>query len=811
MPKLTLNNLRLGQRADGGNTEDALEGLRRLVNYDLQYGGETVDLRVRPGYGRYNAIALPAAASQVRTFVDNQENQHILAISDGKWYDVSEAGAHNQVSAFDAISPKTYLQWGNRAILGTEATDSDDPGLVWTTHDELAGAPRSYRVGIMRPEEPPGIQARAKDGHTHNPTHIAVMNDTDQKKLAIEYTPPFNITVRDVYVKVRRFEQRQDLTGSWQMKIYTDNAGEPSSTMVDDDAVSSWMPVANFQFGVWTAYKLFKLRDAIKLTGAVKYFLVFEGDTAYYDHYLRNALPTDFYGVIGLEGLPPSHYGPAQGWDGAAWDPFDREAVFYIGGMEGDNLVTGAAYEYVYTYYNETYQSESRPSDGARFKPGADEGAYISGLVVSPDPQVDKMRVYRRELDTMDVAESLITDTYKFVVELDPGEITTDAAATAQLGAELQTMDHYPLDDFSAEEEEGIRTAPIIPTCACMWKGRIWVGEETNNKLAYTKVFEENGRTGMLGLSAIDYFPLDNVMEVPEPAHPISLYPVSNDQLVIHMSNDKTYLVYGGDQALNPPADFSIRPYLHSNASFGVGCGTLWGTYHVFLSRAGLYMVSGFGSLKPQYLSEENQSILDTVTNVNLDDSVVLAVGNEIWTLIDFDNDGDLDTILIVDMQKDVPAEHHYDRPWKMYQYDTGLADLAVITSGDDFQQVYAADVNSGYILELRKGDTDNGTGITAYWDSHDLIYPNQAMIYQIDIDAWYPDASAIPDYTWLLTDSQGNTASGVMDNILSSEDVRGHRSGCRLKGGISVRGRVSQLALKQNVVRGFSISHTGE
>jgi hypothetical protein len=815
MPQLILNNLRLGQRADGGTREDALLGLRRLVNYDLVYGGETVDLQVRAGYERWNSIALPELATQVRVFIDQQRNKHMLVISDDKWYDAKENAAHVWISNFAATPPRPYAQWGNRAFLGTDGTDDDDPGILWTSNAALATANRGLRLGIKRPSEPPSLEAHDKEGHIATPTDPGIMNTDTRKRLAIEYMPSINQSVRDVYISVRRAQVKQTISGAWQLKIYTDNGGKASTTLASEDAISEWIEVSTFNYLPWD-HELFRLRDVIQLAAGTRYFLVLEGNTAYYDNYRNNLQPTDFYGAIGLEGLVGvQKYGPAQSYNSITdtWNDFLREGVFYLGGMEGSGASDGTAYEYVYTYYNSTHQSESRPSEGSRVKPKADQGFWLKGYVSPTDPQVDMIRFYRRELDNIDVGNDSITDTYKFVAEFIPGYYTTDPIATDQLGAVLQTMDHYCLDDFSDEEEEGLRTAALLPSCMCMWKGRLWIGENDNNRLAYSKVFEENGKTGMLGLSSPDYFPLDNVMEVPEPAYPINLYPVSNDMLLVQMSNDKTYVIYGGDQALNPPADFTIRPLIHSNSGFGVWCGTLWGHFLAYLSRAGIYMVSGFGSMRPDYISEENQSILDTVNNANLDSSIMLAVGNEMWTLIDFDNDGALDTILIVDMQRDVPTQKLYDRPWKMYQYDVTLNDIFASTGADDFQQVYAADAENKYILELRKGTLDNGSAISAWYESHDLVAPNQSMIHQLDIDAYYPDITAVPTYTWLLTSHSGRTQSGTMVSTSSSpnEDVRGHRTGVRLKDAISVRAKITQVSTKADRIRGIYISHNGE
>lgn len=807
MPTLRQNNFALGQRADGGAREDALSGLRRLVNYDLQYGADRTYLIVRPGYEYYNTNELPAVPTHVESFVDQQENDDVLAVCNDKWYRVGETISHVQISSYDAPSNPVMLQWGNQAFLQTDASDDDDPGFVWTSNDALAGVFKSYRLGIKKPTEAPALEATAKEGNTgSHGVYYMRMNNTDQYKLAIEYTPVIDQEVREIYPYCRRWENRQDLSGNWRIAIYTDNGVEPSSTLVDENATTEQIPVSTFSYGSFAA-KRFRFQDVIRLEAGTKYFFVVEGDQAYHDNFRASGLVSDFYGGIALR-TSGYTYAPSQAFSllpATGWSAFTREAVWYIGAMDTSDP---KAYEYVYTYYNSTYQCESRPSDGARVDPDTNQGIKITGYVNSSDPQVDKIRFYRRELPDIDSVDDDITDTYKYVTEVDVGSYFMDTMGTSQLGAELQTQDHYCLDDYSEEPEQGLRTSPIVPYCACMWKGRMWIGEEDSNGLAFSKIFEEDGATNQIGLSSPEYFPLENIMVLPEPAHPIALYPVSNNLLVVHMSNDTSYMIYGGDQALNPPPDFSIRPLTHSNSSYGIYAGCLHNTYHYYLSRAGLYRVSGFGAGKPEFISEENQSIYDAVDNEHLDKSVLMTVGNEIWSLIDFDNDGELDTILILDMQRAVRSRNLYDRPWRMYHYDVNLNDLCVVTTADDIQQIYAADTESKYILKLRQGTTDNGNAITAYSETHDISSPLKTMAYQIDVDAYYPDITAIPTYTWLATDHAGNTAEGTMSpNAI--DDIRGHRSGIRLRGATSVRVKLSQVSTKRDIIRGYEIGFT--
>jgi len=804
VPQLVLDNMKLGQRADGGLREDSLSSLRRLVNYRLTYGGPTVDLEVRPGYIRWNAVEFSQPAKQVRVFVDQLGNQHILINIKDLWYEANAVGAHTMISSFAATPQQLYSQWGNRAFLGTDGTDSDDPGIVWVSDATIIGSPHAHRLGIVAPDDPPNLELHDKEGNIQNATSTIPLR-AGFEKLAFQYRPTLDQTVREVLVMCLKGTVILTRSGAFRFKIYTDNNGQPSNTLVDENAVSQWRAISTLSIVADSGYSNFYFRDFIELVGNERVWFVIEADEAYWDNVVYGGPPqNEWWGGIQVSNLAVK-YGATSYYNLAAdaWaSSVAGEAVWYFGNLGGGSALW---YDYIYTYYNSTHQIESRPSEKYRIQPTDTLGVFIKGKSAS-DQQVDKIRIYRREVPEEESPEADITDLYHFVAEVDEGNGTNDTTSTAYLGAVLQTLDHYSLDEFSPDSEDGERTEAINPVCSCMWKGRLWVGEGTNSVLKYSKVFEEDGATGPIGASSPDYFPLDNRMEIPEPGYPISVHPVSNDQLVVHMSNDTTYMIQGGDQSLNPPADFAIIPFLHNNSSMGIWTGTLWSHFHVFLSKAGLYRTSGMGVGVPEWLSEENQSILDVMTNESLAICRIVPLGNEVWALLDLDNDGVLDTVLIADMERRIATREGVDNVFKMYQYDVGLGDMDSISAGDELQTMYAVDAENGFVLKLNDGTLDHETAITAYIDSHDLPGDNQAMINQIDIDVYMADLTARPAYTWLLTDHNGDTANGTLTPT-ANDDTRGARSGTRLKGATSVRARISQVSTKADKLRSVVIT----
>jgi len=724
------------------------------------------------------------------------------------WYEANSVGTHTMISSFAATPQQLYEQWGNRAFLGTDGTDSDDPGIIWVSDATINSSPHAHRLGIIAPDEPPSLELHDKEGNIQTVTSTMPLR-TGFEKLAFQYRPSLDQTVREVLVMCLKGSTIITKSGAFRFKIYTDNGGQPSNTLVDQNAVSQWRQISTFSIVEGSGYSNFYFRDFIELPADERVWFVVEADEAYWDNTVYGGPPLlEFWGGIQVTNLGLK-YGTLSYYNlGAdAWaSSVANEAVWYLG-----NLGAGSSlwYDYIYTYYNSTHQVESRPSEKYRIQPTDTLGVFVKGKT-APDQQVDKIRIYRREVAEEETPDVDITDLYHFVSEVDEGEGTNDTTSTAYLGAVLQTLDHYALDEFSPDPEEGERTEALDPVCSCMWKGRLWIGEETNSVLKYSKVFEEDGATGPIGGSSPDYFPLDNRMEIPEPGHPVALYPISNDQLVVHMSNDTAYTIWGGDQSLNPPADFAIVPFLHNGASLGIWAGTLWSHFHVFLSNSGLYRTSGVGTGLPEFLSEENQSILDAISVANQALSRIISVGNEVWSLIDRDDDGVLDTVFIADMQRDIPTRQGNEETFRMYRYNVDLNDIDTVSSGDELNAVYAADAENGYILKLNDGTLDHETPITAYIDSHNLPGDNQAMISQLDIDVFMADLTERPTYTWLLTDHNGNTQSRTLTPT-ANDDTRGARSGTRLKGATSVRIRLSQVSTQADKLLSLAITFGSE
>lgn len=816
MPELILSDMRYGQQADGGIRDDALKSFRRLVNYDVIFGGEYPRLRVRPGFSRWNATALPGVASQLYSFADMDQNWHLLArcpdSGDYYWYEASEAGVHTQLSAYEATGRKAVVQFGNRVFLGTDGTDTDDPGMIWTSDAELSGAPYSYRLGIKKPEGEVAIGEITGHGNPTNSRDDYMYIDTSgQRKLGIKYTVGANDeVVSGILIQCRNYAQTY--AGNWRVKVYTDNSGKPSATLVDLNAVSDQRAVAGFNSGSFS-YELFIFATKFTLTATDTYWFVLEADTAYYDNYYLTVpvQANNFFGMIATT-YPPYIHGETLMYDNVAdtWNSGSgEEAIFYLGGLDPSKY-----YGYICTYYNSVHSIESRLSDEARYSPTSGVIPRLLYYDIIEDPQVDKVRIYRREMDALEDSEDDITDEYKYVGELEisaqyASTFLDDGNPTGRLGGYLQTQDHYCIDDTAPEDEEG-RQEAIVPSCACWWKGRMWVGRDGSNQLAFSKVLEQDGATGLLGTSSPDFFPLQNEMVIPEPADPIDLYPLSNDQLIVYMSNDTIYSIFGGDQSLNPPADFAIVELSKTHGLIGMGSFTPMVSQHYYMSRDGIYSLQGAGAVKPEHESEVNDSIIATVQNQYLRNTRMITVGNEIWSLLDYDNDGDLDTIMILSLEREIPSRGLYERHWKMYQYPVGLTDLCVRNTGDEYRQIYAGDADNSYILELGTGTLGNSSAITAWLESHDLKAPNLAMIYQIEIDGYCPDESAMPTYTWELTDNAGNTKSGTMSPT-GNEDVRGHRSGTRLKRPVSVRAKLTQVSTKADELRAIVLSHTGE
>jgi hypothetical protein len=282
--------------------------------------------------------------------------------------------------------------------------------------------------------------------------------------------------------------------------------------------------------------------------------------------------------------------------------------------------------------------------------------------------------------------------------------------------------------------------------------------------------------------------------------------------MAIYFEDETILVLSGADSPLNPPppADMPFRPMFQTIGLFAPNAVIPYAGANIYLAREGLYRFAGIGGFAPQLLSETQGGILDAIENQYFDDSLIFAYGRELWLLIDSDNDGDLDWILILDLEREFRTRTIVDRAWRTYEYPVAINDIAIVNVGDEFRQLLAADATAGWIMELNDGDTDNGAAITGEDEWHDIPAPNNAFISQIDVDGEYTDTANMPTLAVSVSDDLGNTVSGTMTPT-GNGDIRGQRMGLRMKGPRSVRATVEMTSTKRDKIRGVTVSYVRE
>jgi len=792
--RLRVDNFSLGMSRDSATREDRLMTLRTLKNYSIDYTDGR--LKVRPGYTRWNDTALEATATQLFWLADLDGNEHLLGLLDdathnGQWYKIAETGSHIKISTEIGTARLPVIQVGNRVFFGTGKDVSQPTAVGWRWADDTSiTAGTSYRVGIARPTSEMSVTATTSTGHIATASNWVLMNRTDQRKLAIQYdVGASDVDVESIHAMVRMPNAAyQETSGGWDCRVVTNNGGKPSTTLADDNAIADFMHVGYFD--TTGGYKRWKFRGKFTLSANTTYFFVFEGDYNYYE----NVDGAELVGYLGLEGTAPGHtYGPAQQYDasGGTWGDVasGTEGIFYIGGID-----TFFTYGYVITWVNSTYAIESRQSVEERVNMG-DGTDFTIATPASGDGQVDKVRIYRRQMTNIEDTEEDITDTFKFVGEADDGGSFIDHFSTESLGAELQTQDHYLFDETDDDDEE-IRTAALLPDIAVYWKSRVWFAEASDNILHFSKILEKDGRTGLTADSIPDFFPLDNKLEISEPSDIIALVALSADELAVYFRNTSIWVIRGSDDVLNPPADIVLRQMITDVGLVAPDAVDSLSSRHVFLARRGLYTFDG--TTRREYLSGGIQSILDAIADASLGDSVLVALGDSVWLAVDEDETADakLNNIYILDIQRQ-PAT------WRVYNYGISIYDMVVRKTGTEYKTLLAADADNKYILQLEDGNDDNGEAIVAEAEIQDLVVPNLATIFEISIDAYYPNVP--PLYEIQVTDSENNTQEFELQPS-SVGDIAGHRAGVMVTSPIGARVKITQRTTNQNHLRAIDI-----
>jgi hypothetical protein len=810
---LQLENFVLGMRRDGSLTQEAerdenvganpyiLHSLKTLENYDIQY--EDGGLATRAGYERYNSIVLSDTPKQIYYHTNlPRTSAFLIGIVGARWYKIQESIDHEMVideatTVTDGFK-KPILSWNNRIFFAT------DSGWYWTDSDRLYDAVKYYQTGISKPSSIPILnQVGAYGNYTSwtEPNNIAGvgifdLTDVTMQEIGSKYTPTADFVASALDIRMSFFYNLEK-KGNMRLRIETIGLdGLPTGTLADTNSVSAWIDVRTIydgfpddRFGDYIWYR-FHFNDTFTLEKDTDYGIIIETDDDYKANYSANA--TQFFVAFAYNAVAGGLY-----YTPSAWQTYANNIIYAFASFDEKRY-----YEYCYTYVNSTYQVESRPSPSKRVQLLQEQRVEID--VPQPvDPQIDKVRIYRRELATdqdVETLDSEIVDTYKYVTEIS-GSATvipatySDSLSTASLGAELQTSDHYRIGEAD-DTDQGLRGA-IIPAGACVWKGRVWLFPSNSNQLYFSKKLEEDGATGLTGDSIPDYFPLENVMDLQEESAILVVKPLANDQLAIYFRNGTVYVLWGCDEITNPPTDYSLRPQV-----YGLGLISSWGlvdykSSHIYVSRHGLYCFTG--APNPEYLSESIQSILDGISDTNLAKAVVIARGEEVWLLVDENDDGYNDTIYILNLQKTV-------KPWRRYTYGTNINDLLVKTLSSSSKDIIAADNTNKYLLELNTGTTDGGKPIESMLEFHKQKV-SEAYGFKIEVKDSYDSNDMPASYEFIITDQTGHGAPyGI--NPGGSGDVRGHKIGARIHTYGFFNVQMKQLTVQQTELSGIYIRY---
>ena len=801
--EFTFQNFIRGLRRDSSDPEDMINSLYDMKNYKLKHTSGMPRLIIRNGYEVWNTTALPAPARQLYMFTNQTRDDMLMAVSNSKWYRLNETTAHDlvkdeassvPVDSTGGVRNLPIITVGNRCMFAT------DNGWYWTDLDSIYSLVKSFQVGIDPPSEGPGMRSEIPDGVTAKANAGFIINKTDHRKIAFRFQLSQSTKINTVKVTMYSTVAANKRSTFVKMSIYTDNAGEPSNTLVDPNAISQWR---NVNMSSTSAYEWrnFNFTESFELSSATTYWAVIEANSEYYNNFFASE-PTPFYVAFGSIDPAVPVYGVSKRYNlSEAWVPDTCEMQFKFSG-----LLEGRWYDYVITFYNSTYGIESRPSEFARIKADTEVNS-LSIYPVRGDTSVDKVRLYRRmleELDPYDLADEDVIDTYKYVGECDYMDKFYDTVGVDALGGELQTYDHYRIGETD-EEDPHIRSS-VTPKVAVFWKGRVWIA--SNCIIYFSKKLEEDGASGLAGDPIPDYFPPENQIDTSMTSKIIAMKQLGDDQLVIYFANSAIWTLMGMDSTLNPPdpSEYRMTEVVTDSGLITSAGLSLIKSRHAFLSRDGVYIFSGTSDT--QYISEGIHSILSALSDDALDNSIMIHAGDELWLGLDTDNDGYIEDIYIYDIQKSVPY-------WRKYNYGLNIYDMIVKESGQisssdyHYKTILASDADSNYILRLETGWTDNGQAIEALFETHDLRVGRWGMVHRIELMGSYP--STAPSFIIRVTDHLGYYSEFGLTDIYNSVDVRGHRSGLSFNSPETLRVRVTQRAISADEILGFKLSYNQE
>lgn len=795
--QLSIDNFGLGLNRDGAMSRDKMQSLRVMKNYKIIYTDGR--LQIRPGYERWNDTELDTPATQLFWFADLEGNENLLGIQGDtkQWNAIKESGAHVLLDGFIATARRPIAQFAGRVFYGANDVGTG-AAWRWTDNDSLDGgvAPYSFRAGIKKPTDIAEVAAVTGEGNIIGVIYPGAgtsskwdITNTNRQKIAAQFSVATTQKVWGIDILWMWYVVAAK-TGMIRFSIRVDDGGEPGD-LVDNDSIGSWLPVKSGTVGSYVESYV-SLQDSVELIGGTDYWLVIEASDDYYSNYNAGGAAESWFFVA--FGYSVAGASDALRWDGSNWIVSTAKLGFTVGGLSDDTY-----FDYCLTYYNSTYGIESRRGDASqRIKRNTFVRNAITVTFTEPTSvlQADQVRIYRREIGSdPDIAESAITDTYKLVASVDKDTSPVrDNHDSTTLGGILQTDNHYCVDDVS-DGDDDIRQTALVPYIAVLWKGRIWFVEEDGNILHFSKKLEEDGATGLPGDLIPDFFPLDNQLEIASSSKILALRILPADELAVYTNSD-IWVVSGADDNRNPPADMSPKKMI---ADIGIVAPAALGftkNQQVFLAREGLYAYKG--TLSREYLSANIQSIFDDIEDQYIDDSIIATLGDEVWLLVDDDNDGNLESIYILDLQRKPVT-------WRVYDYGVNLNDIVARTTGTEYKTLLAADADNNYVLQLDTGTDDNGVPIVAELETQDIRIPKKASVYMVELDAYYPNVPSVYEIT--VRDHVGLEKS-YMIQPNGADDIAGHRTGCLLSATPTMRIKIVQRSVNEDQLLGFKIGY---
>ena len=687
-----------GMLRDGIADADRLLSLRDLVNYDID--NENGALIKRNGYQRYHSQALADSPEQLYHYVDTDGNENDLCIADGKLYWVDPLASHIEIQNWSSgsgvsLSFTSGTKYPFIILEDGRCVFADDGDVYWTDNTEVTSG-KCYQLGIDKPDidAPIGLISRVAYGYEDSNAIIGNnLTSTIQIGQSFQLATALTIDAVRLYCAKTGFVNRD---GGVILHIYADDGGEPdTANSIASCVLDMSVPVESLFSWVRFSFDILVTLDA-----STTYWIVIDGDDGYDEHYdISNLFSWKYYNAFGD--------GKAMYYDGS-WHDYSPgiDYLFQLGGQ----LEEDSAYKYKFTYYNNTYVSESEPisphgTDSNLGISTTDSGTdfddkttiTISQIPVPTDGQVTHVRVYRTKADE--------TTPYYYINQVVNGTTSyIDVIADVNLDNQLLSdISQRPLDTDGNK---------LVPRYMAIYNSRLILAKVNDNILYYSQRIDKDGALGYVGEPLYDAFHAECFEKLPVPDVITGMLPVGN-MLAVYFENS-IWRLWGMDEALNPPGDLSVDEQVS-----GTGCiapvsivsidPSKSQAKHYFLSRTGIHTFDGYDT---ERISEDKiQSIIDALSVTEKANSVGVAVGGMYW-LSTTDNEGQWGAGYGNDIYGDDIYGGQYDSAniiiiydereiWRKYKFYHSINHIICKQSGSLAGQVLIAPAESYCVMKM--------------------------------------------------------------------------------------------------------------